>query len=106
MAVLGNLGDFYAHWQYVTNMVLVLVVTLAVALVVRYALRKLRTEDTDEHVWRNAMLGALNAPLRCLVWVVGISVAVGKLTVDGQIPVIADMFPPARNIVVVGLVAW
>src|SRR5699024_8622742 len=41
-----------------------------------------------------------------LIWAIGISIAVGKLTAGGQIPVIARVFPPTRDVVIVGLVAW
>lgn len=101
-----TLLEFYDHWQGLTDIIVVLLGTLAVALAVRYLVHRFRTEDNDEHIWRNAILRALNAPLRSLVWVVGISIAEHKLAAGDSIPLVAEVFPPVRDIVIVGLVAW
>lgn len=104
--MLEYLGNLYTHWQSVINIAIVLLVTLAVALVVRHCVHRFRTQDTDEHVWRNAILDALNAPLRCLVWAIGISVAEQRLTAGVEAPFFTEAFPTFRDIIIVGLVAW
>lgn len=102
-----QLIEFYDQWQQLVAIAFVLLGTLVVALVVRYLLRKFRKRPgATGYLWRNAILGAMNAPVRWLVWVIGLSVAEARLTRGGDMPVLANVFAPVRDVVIVGLVAW
>lgn len=98
---------FYNHWQSLAYAVFILLGTLVATVVIHLFLRKKRKRpSTNEYVWRDAVLGALNAPLQCVVWIVGLSIAEGALTVGGRMPFLAKTFSPARDVVVIAIVAW
>lgn len=102
-----TLIDFYTYWHEWIGIVVILAATLAVALVVRFLLRKLRTKpDSNESFWRDVVFEALNVPLRGMVWVTGLSIVEDRLTAEGHWPVFAEVFPPLRDIVVVCIAAW
>jgi MscS family membrane protein len=44
--------------------------------------------------------------LRGLVWVIGLTVAVRVLTREDDYSVLADLFPPARDVTAIALIAW
>ncbi len=99
--------DFYGNWQQLVHAIVILLVTLGVTLIVHFALRNRYKKESDpRHVWRDAFVGALNAPLQGLVWVVGVTIAVGAVSAGSQLPVLDEVFPRARDVVVIGIVAW
>ncbi len=65
-----------------------------------------RRADDGSRYWRAVFLEATSAPLRGLVWVVGLTVAFGILTEDGDYSVLAKLFPPARDVAAIALIAW
>lgn len=98
---------FYNHWQSLVYAAVILLGTLVATVVIHLFLRKKRKRPgTSEYVWRDAVLGALNAPLQCVVWIVGLSIAEGTLTAGGRMPFLAKTFSPARDVVVIAIVAW
>ncbi|MGH8273257.1 MAG: mechanosensitive ion channel family protein [Gammaproteobacteria bacterium] len=98
---------FYTHWQNLAYVILILLGTLVVTFGVHLVLRKrYRRASTHKHVWRDAFLGALNAPLQGIIWMIGLSVAVGSLTSDGRLSLLAEVFPPARDVAVIAIAAW
>ncbi len=102
-----TLIGFYNHWQSLVYAVFILLGTLVATAVIHLFLRKKRKRpSTSEHVWRDAVLGALNAPLQCVVWIVGLSIAEDVLTAGGRMPFLAKTFSPARDVVVIAIVAW
>jgi len=104
---LQTLIGFYYQWQMLLDVVGILLLTLAVALVVRFLLIKFRKRPgATGYIWRNAILGALNAPLRIFVWVIGWSVVELRLVSVGYFPGFVSVFVPVRNIAVIVLVVW
>jgi MscS family membrane protein len=102
-----TLITFYHHWQSLAYAIFVLLGTLFATAVIHLLLRKRhKRPGTSKRVWRDAVLGALNAPLQCVVWIIGLSVAEGALTAGGRMPFLAETFSPARDVVVIAIVAW
>ncbi|MDN5864296.1 MAG: mechanosensitive ion channel family protein [Gammaproteobacteria bacterium] len=107
----GALQDFftgfYEHWQDLTYVIFILLGTLVATAIIHLLLRKrYKRPGTDKHVWRDAILGALNAPLQGVVWIIGLSIAEGALTTGDHMPLLAEVFPPARDVVAIALAAW
>lgn len=102
-----TLIDFYSHWQNLAYLVFILLGALIATLVIHFILRKRydRQRKTG-HAWRDAILGALNAPLQCVVWVLGCSIAARILTIHGRMPLLAEIFPPIRDVAAIGIAAW
>jgi len=99
--------EFYDHWQGLVYLLFILLGALIATLVIHLVLRKhYNRPRKSEHTWRDAVLGALNAPLQCVVWVLGFSIAASVLTIDGRMPFLARVFPPVRDVVAIGIAAW
>lgn len=99
--------DFYNHWQSLVYLVFILLGALIATLVIHLFLRKRYNRlHRSEHNWRDTILGALNAPLQFVVWVIGFSIAASMLTVDGRMPLLAKMLPPVRDVAAIGIAAW
>jgi MscS family membrane protein len=97
----------YNDWKDLVSLIVILAGTLLAALVVHLLLRKRRNRPRKgEHAWRDAILRALNAPLQCVVWIIGLSIAVSALTTGGRMPLLAEVFPPARDVAAIGITAW
>ena len=78
-----------------------------VTLVIHVALRKRYSRPREnEYAWRDAILGALNAPLQCVVWIIGLNIAATALTAGGRMPLLAEIFPPVRDVAAIGTAAW
>ena len=108
MEVLTNMAmESYNPWHDFAYPAIILFGTLIATLAIHFILRKRysRTHKSD-YSWRDALLGALNAPLQCVVWIIGFSIAASALTVDGRMPFLAEVFPPIRDVAAVGAVAW
>jgi MscS family membrane protein len=102
-----TVGAFYIRWQSQADSVFILFGTLAATLVIHLLLRRrYQRPQTGVHVWRDAVLGALNAPLQSMAWVIGLSIVEGVLTTGGRLPLLAQMFPPVRDVAVVAIIAW
>lgn len=99
--------DFFTYWQDLAYLIFILVGTLIATLIIHFILRKRYNRPRkSEYVWRDAILGAMNAPLQCVVWVIGASIAAKVLTTGGRMPLITQTFPPIRDVVLVGIAAW
>jgi MscS family membrane protein len=98
--------DFDPHWQSLAYLVFILLGALLATLVIHLVLRRRSNRPHTRHAWRDALLGALNAPLQCVVWIIGFSVAESALTIDGRMPLLAKTFPPVRDVAAIGCVAW
>lgn len=99
--------EFYDHWQNLAYLGFILLGALIATLVIHFILRKRYNRPRESgHAWRDAILGALNAPLQCVVWVIGFSIAASVLTLDGRMPLLAKVFPPIRDVAVIGIGTW
>ncbi len=83
----------------VTIVVLVNLLTRLVLARARAAASKSRT------VWDNAVLDAIGRPLRWMVWVVGIGMAVELVPVEGA-PGLIEWLPVMRKVLIVALLTW
>ncbi len=99
--------DFYQNWHHLAQAIIILIVTLIVTLVIHFALRgRYKRESNTRHVWGDAALGALSGPLQGVVWMIGLSIAIGPLIAGGHMPVLHKTFPLARDVLVIVFVAW
>jgi len=99
--------EFYNHWQNLAYVAFILLGALIAALAIHLVLRKRYNRPRKtEHAWRDAILGALNAPLQGMVWVIAFSIAANALTIDGRMPLLASLFPPIRDVAAIGIAAW
>lgn len=99
--------EFYDHWRSLANIGFALFGALIVTLFIHLMLRKRSGRShKSEHAWRDAILSALNAPLQCAVWIIGLSIAAAVLTTGGRMPLLAELFAPTRDVVVIGVAAW
>lgn len=106
-SILEPMAEITGYWQSLVYDGLVLLVTLAVTLVIHLFLRRRWKRPTaGAHIWRDAVLGALNAPLQALVWVIGVSIISQMMVVDDAIPVLANWFGPVREVVIIAIVVW
>lgn len=108
MEFLNNtVTGFYDHWQKLAYIAFILLVTLIATLVIHVLLRKRSARQPRiEHAWRDSILGALNAPLQCATWIIGLSIAASVLTAGGHMPILAEVFPPVRDVAAIGVAAW
>jgi len=103
----STVSEFYNHWQNLAYLAFILLGALVATLVIHFILRKrYNRSHKSGHTWRDAILGALNAPLQCVVWIIGFSIAASVLTIDGRMPLLAKVFPPVRDVAVIGIGAW
>lgn len=102
-----TLIGFYNHWQILAHVVFILLGTMVATLVIQFLLRKrYKRPCTSDRIWRDAILGVLNAPLQGIVWIIGLSVVESILTVGERMPLLAEVFPPAREIAAIAIGAW
>lgn len=101
------IANLNRHWQNLAYVILILVCTLVVTLAIHAVLRKRYKRDgVARDVWRDAFIGALNAPLQGAIWIVGLSLAVAALTANGRLPEFARIFSLARDVAAIAVVAW
>lgn len=101
------LEQFYQHWHSLSQVLIILLATLLLTLVAHIALRKLRTPlEHTRHPWREAAIDALNAPAQGMLWMIGLSVCASVLTLSGSLPLLDELFPPARDVLSIGILAW
>jgi MscS family membrane protein len=100
-------ANAFDHWSVVIYTFLIILAVLAINAVLNRAMAAMaRREHADGHVWRGAFLIAGNPPLRGAVWIAGLSAAAGLLMQQGRLSLLAQVFPPARDVAVVAIAAW
>jgi MscS family membrane protein len=63
-------------------------------------------EEAGGNIWRTAVLKSLDPPVSGVVWIIGLTVAVGYLERGGGATLLSQFFPPARDIAVIAVVVW
>lgn len=102
-----TLLQFFDQWQRLAFVAFILVGTLVATLAVHFLVRRFHGRPrTGESVWRDAILGALTAPLQAIVWLIGLSVAENVLTTRGAMPLLSEMFPPVRDVAAIVITVW
>lgn len=94
----------WADALYVFPVVLaVLVCNVVLRRVLEHYARHAGTPGLD---WQAACLEAINPPLRGVIWVIGLTIAVEILTRGEDLSLLSKLFPPARDLAAIALVAW
>ena len=100
-------GDRFEDWSTVVIVFLVILAVLVVNLVIRKVLDAfLRRSRPGDTTWRDAFLDALGPPLRAMVWIVGLTVAVRALTHEEEASLLGQLFPPTRDLAVIAVITW
>src|SRR5690625_417283 len=88
-------------------LVVVIVTVLMINRLVHWILVvRLRHSKPEKHIWRQALLSALNAPVRVIVWLIGVVVIKYKCVPAGTEPLIDQVFLPAIGVLVTLAVTW
>ena len=78
------MGDHYALWINIGFAFLVILAVLILNKIVdRILVPFINREASSGNIWRNAILESLNPPVHGVIWIVGLTLAVGFLTRDG-----------------------
>jgi MscS family membrane protein len=101
---------FQSYYGLGISIAYTFIVILAV-LVLNTAIRKLMATfiaraNAAGGIWQSAVLESLVAPLRGMSWIVGLTVAVGILTSEGEFSLLSELFPPARDVGVITVIIW
>lgn len=85
--------------------------TALVALMVNLAIRwlifiRLRHIKPEIHLWRHALLAAVNSPVRFAIWLLALSIMKGRFLPAGTNQYVDRIYSPAVGIVVTLLVTW
>ncbi len=106
-AIAQWLGDRYGAWSSVITVFLIILSVLVLNLVIRKTLEAVVRRSKDgADIWRNAFLDALGPPLRGMLWIIGLTAAVGILDREGELTLLNQFFPPARDLAVIGVIVW
>lgn len=63
-------------------------------------------EEGRGDIWITAALKSLNPPFSGLIWIIGLTVAVGYLERGEEATLLSQFFPPARDIAVIAVIVW
>lgn len=100
-------GSHYGLWSSIAlTFIIVLAVLVLNALVNRVMSSFVRRANQSGYIWQSAFLESLTPPLRGVVWIVGLTVAVGILTRGGELTVLSQFFPPVRDVAVIAVAVW
>lgn len=99
-----------SHYAIGENIAFTFLVVLGV-LILNYIINRLlnsftRRAESARKIWQTAILESLNPPLRGVVWIVGLTLAVGFLTRGGGFTLLSQSFQPARDIAVIAVAVW
>jgi MscS family membrane protein len=99
-----------SHYAIGENIAFTFLVVLGV-LILNYIINRLlnsfiRRAESARNIWQTAILESLNPPLRGVVWIVGLTLAVGFLTRGGGFTLLSQAFPPARDVAVIAVAVW
>lgn len=101
---LDRMPDELAGLLYVALLVLaILVVNLVLRRILKVIIKR---RDAGISVWSEALFDALGPPLRAIVWIIGLTVAVKVLVARNEIPPLSSLFPPARDVLATLVIAW
>lgn len=105
---LGFVGDWARlllnHW--ILSVFLIVLATVVVNFVVRLLLKRLQNKLLQNHtLWDDAVLQAIGKPLRVLIWIVGLYLAVDAIDSQSKRDFLGDI-EPVRNLGVVCCVLW
>lgn len=100
-------GSHYGLWSSIAYTFIVILTILTLnAFVNRVTASFIGRANSSGYIWQSAFLESLAPPLRGVVWIVGLTVAVGILTRGGGLTILSQFFPPTRDVAVIAVVVW
>jgi len=85
----------------------VVLITFAASYIVKRLLRKFETKlEGTRTLWDEAVVRAMRAPVRALIWIVGLSIAIQVIQKETAAAAIFELVPAIRSIGVIGVLAW
>lgn len=106
-ALYNWITGFYEHWSGAIFAFAVVFTVLAVNAALHRVLTVIaRRTEAKGRLWEEAFFSAASQPARGVVWIIGLSIVVKLLNHDGQLSLLSQIFPPARDVTVIGLLAW
>ena len=98
---------FYGYWSGAILVFVIIFIVLAANAVLHRLLAVIaRRAEAMDRLWEEAFLSAASPPLRGVIWIAGLSVAVKLLDRDGQLSLLSQIFPPVRDVMIIASVAW
>lgn len=100
-------SGFYAQWPELLYGAIIVVAAVVVNRIV-HAVCRIRDKHRNpiERLWLDAFLGALSGPLRMLVWVLAATIVADLFISGHDLPTLAKLFPPTRNVATILIAAW
>jgi MscS family membrane protein len=100
-------SDHYALWTNIAFAFLVILCVLILNAIIGRLVSSLVTREKKHgDIWRTAVLKSLNPPLSGVIWIIGLTIAVGFLERSGGATLLSQFFPPARDIAVIAVIVW
>ncbi|MDN5925715.1 MAG: mechanosensitive ion channel family protein [Hyphomicrobiales bacterium] len=100
-------SDHYVLWTNIGFAFLIILIVLILNKIVSRVLGSfVRRAEAAGSIWQTATLASLNPPVRGVVWIIGLTLAVGFLTRGGGFTLLSQFFPPARDLAVIAVVVW
>jgi MscS family membrane protein len=105
MAEVG--GDLLKRWPGAVWAFLIILATLGINAVGHRILALFAARaKAARHLWADALLATISAPLQGVVWMIGLTAAYQILTRQRELSLLEAFFPPARDVAIILLVAW
>lgn len=97
---------FFQEGHWIARVFSVVVVVVSINLLLRFILFRLQARvSRSEALWDDALYHAINPPLRVLVWILGIGIAV-EMVEPGQEDSLFELVDPARRVAIIATLAW
>lgn len=105
--MIDTIGDFWNQWPAIACIIVAVVAVIIINRIVHWVLAALERRVSETlRPWRNALMRALDAPLRALVWLTAASVVFNIVAVNHDWPLLHQLFPPLRDVLVICVAAW
>lgn len=105
--IIERIGAHYDAWSSALyTFLIVLGVLISNALVNKVLGAYAARAGAVGRIWRSVFLESLIPPLRGAMWIIGLTVAVGLLTRDGDFTLLSQFFPPARDVAIIAVAVW
>ena len=97
----------HAEWGDVLEIFLVALAVVIVNFCLKLLLASLHKRvEASKNIWDDAIFGAISAPLRALIWVLGLSFAASYSIVEETTSALSELVGPFRTVGVIGVITW
>lgn len=104
--ILSRIVALYDSGHWVTKVFLVSLAVVCINYLLRQLLERLGSRvQRTANIWDDALFEAINAPLRALVWVLGLSLA-AELVEPRPDDELFALVEPARRVAVIAILVW